>query len=366
MPPASAAGLDKPTPLQLSDAQLKALEPHLKQFKIYAQSAQYQDDARFRKEKVDFFQREFPAKIPQLSEADLTSLVEHLWAARIWGNQQYLVQQILSANGLDVLKQQLDQLWDTSKSVHRRYDEFLRNVSHLGPAAVTEMLCSIQPTHCGIWNQRAREALKVLGITNVVSPSKYKITGTEYELFNSLLAAIACEIEKLGLSQVDLLLVDYFLFGVGESKGPQRIADTTITSNHDEVCETLAAIGAMLGFDVRTEVTIAAGARVDVVWSSRIGNLGTVTYVFEVQSAGSTDSLILNLQKAKSNPTVQKVVAVSDDVQLGKIQNETEGLPAEFTKALALWRIADVQTVSNHLQSAMGIIEKLGLTPSKT
>ena len=122
----------------------------------------------------------------------------------------------------------------------------------------------------------------------------------------------------------------------------------------------------MLGFETETEVTIAAGARVDVVWRSRIGNLGTVTYIFEVQSGGSIDSLILNLQKAKSNPTVQKIVAVSDDVQLAKIEKETDGLPGEFTKALAFWRISDVQTVSEHLQSAMSVIEKLGLVPSKS
>jgi hypothetical protein len=81
---------------------------------------------------------------------------------------------------------------------------------------------------------------------------------------------------------------------------------------------------------------------------------------------GSIDSLILNLQKAKSSPTVQKVIAVSDDDQLQKIEHETEGLQAEFRNSLAFWKISDVQQVSQSLQGAMEIINRLGLVPAKT
>ena len=63
-----------------------------------------------------------PKLIPQLSEADLTELVFNLWAAQIWGNKQYLVQQIISANGLDNLKLHLRRLWDTSAPVAKRYE----------------------------------------------------------------------------------------------------------------------------------------------------------------------------------------------------------------------------------------------------
>lgn len=41
--------------------------------------------------------------------------------------------------------------------------------------------------------------------------------------------------------------------------------------------------------------------------------------MFEVQSKGSIDSLILNLKKAQSNAAVQAVVAVADEEQLAKI-----------------------------------------------
>lgn len=52
----------------------------------------------------------------------------------------------------------------------------------------------------------------------------------------------------------------------------------------------------MLEFDSRAEVPITTGAVVDAVWEARIGNMGKAVYVFEVQSKGSIDSLILNLK----------------------------------------------------------------------
>ena len=90
-------------------------------------------------------------------------------------------------------------------------------------------------------------------------------------------------------------------------------------------------------------------------------SLGIVQYVFEVHKSGSLDSLLLNLQKAKSSPTVQKVIAVSDEVQLQKIRKECQGLPHEFSTGLALWGVAEVQEVGQHLEAATRSIEKLGL-----
>lgn len=48
--------------------------------------------------------------------------------------------------------------------------------------------------------------------------------------------------------------------------------------------------------------------------------MGRVIYVFEVQTSGSIDSLILNLMKAKSNKAVQGIIAVSDIEQIEKIK----------------------------------------------
>jgi len=307
-----------------------------------------------------------PHRFPELSESDLNEIVSRLWATQIWSNKQHLVHKIVSVNGLDKLKREMNRLWDASLPVADRYEHFLENVTYLGPAAVTEMMCYIEPYRCGIWNQKARAALRVLSLDSYVNLGKYKISGQEYETFNRLLAAIAAEIRKSSPKEINLLTVDYFLYEIAVAEpAKEEQATLEVAAGHDEIRDMIAAVGSMLGFDADTEVTIAHGAKVDVVWRARIGNLGMVTYVFEVQKSGSIDSLILNLQKSKNAATVQKVIAVADDTQLRKIEHETDGLQAEFRNSLALWKVSDVQLVSHSLQKAMEVIEKLGLVPSK-
>lgn len=112
---------------------------------------------------------------------------------------------------------------------------------------------------------------------------------------------------------------------------------------------------------LRTCHNIATGAVVDAVWEAKIGNMGKAIYVFEVQSKGSIDSLILNLKKAQSNAAVQAVVAVADEEQLAKIIQESAGVIDE--KSLRTWDCEDVLAVYDALVRAHESINKLALVP---
>lgn len=142
---------------------------------------------------------------------------------------------------------------------------------------------------------------------------------------------------------------------------PSPVSDNDYKSLHDEIKEKLVAIGELLGFESRSEVKIATGAIVDVVWEAKIGNMGKAIYVFEVQSKGSIDSLILNLKKAQSNAAVQAVVAVADETQLSKIINESSEVIDE--KSLRTWDSEDVLAVYDSLVRAHESINKLALVP---
>lgn len=89
--------------------------------------------------------------------------------------------------------------------------------------------------------------------------------------------------------------------------------------------------------------------------------MGKAIYVFEVQSKGSIDSLILNLKKAQSNAAVQAVVAVADEEQLAKIIRESTGVIDE--KSLRTWDSEDVLAVYDSLVRAHESINKLALVP---
>jgi hypothetical protein len=86
-----------------------------------------------------------------------------------------------------------------------------------------------------------------------------------------------------------------------------------------------------------------------------------VTYVFEVHKSGSIDSLLLNFMKARSSPTVQKVIAVSDEAQLTKIEKEASGLPDEFRRSLAYWQVSEVAEVGESLRRANESLARLEL-----
>ncbi len=185
---------------------------------------------------------------------------------------------------------------------------------------------------------------------------------------------IAAELKKAGADDYDLLAVDYFMWDeilpLAEKKSPVSPATPEVKkpvtvkdskSLHDEIKEKLVAIGELLGFDSRSEVKIATGAVVDAVWEAKIGNMGKAIYVFEVQSKGSIDSLILNLKKAQSNAAVQAVVAVADEEQLAKIIQESAGVIDE--KSLRTWDCEDVLAVYDALVRAHESINKLALVP---
>jgi len=336
----------------MTTEQKKRIREFIPAYTAYCKSDQATKDMQARQERLTLFSPLTKDRILQMDEADILALITQLWATQFWKNQQYILDKIISVNGLEKLRKALADLLCGQASVADRYERFLENIKHLGPASITEMLASKAPDKCAIWNDKARKALTILGFDDNLPLTKYRITGEELVQFNDVCRSIAEELAAAGLFGVD-----YFLYEVAQA----ALGPIVTQFDHDEISEHLRDIGIWLGFQADTRQKVSHGAEVDVLWRAQIGNLGVVTYVFEVQKGGSIDSLILNLQRARANPTVQKVVAVSDRQQLERIRKETVGLPAEFRDALALMSVHDVETIYANLSKAMNIIEQLQL-----
>ncbi len=350
---------------KITAEQQKRIREFIPTYKAYCDSDQAAKDIQARQERLELFARLTRDRVLQMDEADILALITQLWATQFWKNQQYILDKIISSNGLEKLRKALAELLCAQSSIPDRYEHFLESIKHLGPASVTEMLASKAPAECAIWNDKARRALTVLGFASDLPLTKYRITGRELARFNEVCRKIADELSAAGLPKPDLFGVDYFLYEVTQA-APSPVApppkpEQEKQFDHDEIAEHLRDIGIWLGFQADTRQKVSHGAEVDVLWRAQIANLGVVTYVFEVQKGGSIDSLILNLQRARANPTVQKVVAVSDAQQLETIGREIVGLPAEFRDALALLPVRDVETVYTNLSEAMNIIGRLQL-----
>lgn len=252
--------------------------------------------------------------------------------------------------------------------IEKRWNEFLKSVKGVGPATISELLTYVNPKEYVIFNKILILCLEYLGIPDMPKYN-YQYTGKKYAEVCTIAKEIAKAIKSAGVEDCDLLAVDYFLWDevlpLAEKKEPDAQAavsakpKTTSDSKslHDEIKEKIVAIGELLGFESRSEVRITTGAVVDAVWEAKIGNMGKAIYVFEVQSKGSIDSLILNLKKAQSNAAVQAVVAVADEEQLAKICRESMGVIDN--DSLRTWDSDDVLAVYDSLTRAHESINKL-------
>ena len=340
-----------------------------------ANAAYYDENWIERKERKMYYQSFNKLKIFSMTEDEFLEYISKLWSMLIWGNKKYVVDKLIKDNGFENLKKQLVELLYGEVAIEKRWDAFLKNVKGLGPATISELLTYINPREYVIFNKTTILCYTYLDIPEMPKYN-YQYTGKKYTEVCQAAKEIAAMMQTAGAEDVDLLAVDYFLWDevlpLSEKKATNittqaiPMADKPVSAKetkslHNEIKEKLVAIGELLGFESRAEVRITAGAVVDAVWEAKIGNMGKAIYVFEVQSKGSIDSLILNLKKAQNNAAVQAVVAVADEEQLAKIIKESKGVIDE--KDLRTWDSEDVLAVYDALVRAHESINKLALVP---
>lgn len=358
----------------MNEQKLKsAIQAYIPKKKVNA--AYYDENWTERKERKAYYQSFTKAKLLAITEDEFLEYISKLWSMLIWGNKKYVVDKLIADNGFENIKKYLVELLYGETAIEKRWDAFLKNVKGLGPATISELLTYINPQEYVIFNKTTILCFAYLDIPDMPKYN-YQYTGKKYVEVCKTARQIATLMKSAGAEDVDLLAVDYFLWDeilpLAEKKtsdnNPQTIHVPDKPANakdskslHNEIKEKLVAIGELLGFESRAEVRITAGAVVDAVWEAKIGNMGKAIYVFEVQSKGSIDSLILNLKKAQNNAAVQAVVAVADEEQLSKIIKESKGVIDE--KDLRTWDSEDVLAVYDALVRAHESINKLALVP---
>lgn len=357
---------------------MELLRKHIKQYAEHLKQNpdEFKKDSESRKEHFDFYQSWTADKIRNMNEEEFSKYISKLWAMLIWGNKQYVVDKLISDNGFDNLKIALADLVWGKAPVDQRWESVRKNIKGFGPAMISEILSKVYPHECMLWNRPAYVALNYLGFQKLPKYN-YQLTGKVYTKLSNDCKVIAKELEKAGFNDADLMTVDYFFWAelqveknlsqIFKKKNEvvpevEKIDQETSQFIHDEVKEKLSNIGKWLGFNSQTEKKVADGSVVDTVWESTIGNMGRVIYVFEVQTKGSIDSLILNLLKSLNNPAVQGVVAVSNKAQLEKIRKHAENV-GNLGAKLKYWNYEEVLEIHDALEMVNASINSLGLVP---
>ncbi len=356
----------------------KTLQTHITAYLQHMKNnaEQFRADAEQRKARAEFYQGWSKARMLKMDEADFADYLSRLWAMLIWGNKQYYVDKLIADNGFDVLRKALAELVWGSGGVEKRWDSFRDSVKGVGPAMMSEILCHVHPGECMLWNRRAYVGLQALGVPNLPAYN-YQLTGKRYKELSAIAGEIAVAMQGHGIAEANLLTVDYFIWDELQSEGSLQQAmknnaakpavaipsDANAASFiHDEICDKISEIGEWRGYKGSTEVKVGAGAVVDATWEVTIGNMGRAIYVFEVQTAGSIDSMLMNLLKSLNNPAVQGIVAVSDAAQIEKIRKEAADIP-QLNSKLRYWDYQDVLRVHESLALVNESINSLRLVP---
>lgn len=328
-----------------------------------------------RRQRQAFFAKWTASRLAKASRDDLVELFTPLWSMAMWGSKAQYVDQCITDNGLEHLGHALADLLHGANSLEARWDAFRSKIKRVGPSMASEMLAHVHPNECLPWTAVTREVFLNLGWPQTPKYN-YQLDGKLYRKLCDEGKVIGKQLAAAGVADSSIMGVNYFIWWLAEEqKGKLKQdkatkGDETVTPQspkaaeflHNEIRDKLADIGKWLGFVSRTEVTVAAGARVDTIWESTIGNMGRVIYVFEVQTKGSIDSLMVNLLKALNNPAVQGVVAVSDTAQIAKITAHVKGLAA-LAEKLKTWNYEEVLQVHESLAMVNEKINALALVP---
>ncbi len=356
------------------------LQRHIAHYvnKIAKPESGYAASTLERRQRVTFYQSWTDDRLRSMTADDLLEYMSKLWAMLIWGNKQYVVDKLVDDHGLDMVRDEIAQLLWSDSPIDARWDQFRVRIKGMGPAMMSELLAHTHPDRYMLWNRRARVGLDYLGVPGLPKYN-YQLTGKKYVALCDIAKKLAAVLRTAGVKNADLLDVDYFIWeelqveenlsklGRKESseKMSQEVARADLATAefiHNEVKQKLADIGQWLGFISKTEVKVADGSVVDTVWESTIGNMGRVIYVFEVQTKGSVDSLLMNLLKALNNSAVQGIVAVSDAEQIEKMRKHATGVTI-LREKLRYWDYTDVLATHEALEGVNESINKLGLVP---
>jgi len=205
--------------------------------------------------------------ISQLTEAEFGTVLRQLWALNFWGNKDFKIQQVLQQNGIGKLRRELSELLYGKGSIGRRYDNFKQSVKGFGPAILTEILITIFPGDCCLWNEKPKNVLPVLGVGKLLPDRVFKtqITGDDYEKCNQLLRLIGDELRRSGVKgigdpgTVDFQTVDLFMWYIFDEAMPRDrpyislfsmpVSMAAEVSSHEEAEAILLELGNLLGYE---------------------------------------------------------------------------------------------------------------------
>lgn len=214
-----------------------------------------------------------------------TDALSSLWAMAVWTKREQRINQIIKRNGVKKLREMFYELIYGGAPLEERFDNFLTDVWGLGVAAVTEILCFVEPEKYAMWNKKVVLAIKKLGLLEDLAKTLglrgnrvsfiHSINGNQYKKIIKFLHKLKAEIEQVASQKVDFLELDYFLYYVVE------VAETPVVreeergaiTSHEEAQYYLLKLGQLLGYVTH----VAKQDQGKIVNNERLGEVADVS-----------------------------------------------------------------------------------------
>ena len=216
----------------------------------------------------------------------LMKALSSLWAMAVWTKREQRISQIIERNGVKKLRGLFYDLIYGDSPLEERFDGFLANIWGLGVAAVTEILCFIEPEKYAMWNKKVVSAIEKLGLledlTKTLGLGKNRVAGTvyinghQYVKIIKFLDNLRKEIEQLANQKVDFLELDYFLYYIAEVATVPAVEGREkreIITSHKEAQYYLLKLGQLLGYVTH----VARQDQGEIVNNERLGEVADVS-----------------------------------------------------------------------------------------
>lgn len=253
--------------MELNSEQKKKIQTYVNKFKNFITTETGQEWEKERKDRLVLFKSILNEEnVGKLTEDDIKKIIVKLWASQIWGNKEYLVNTIISRNGIEKLREEFKALLYGKDPLEDRYDRFRKNVKGLGVASITEILAFVLPERYGIWNRTPVQVLPFLRMKSLL-PSQIDppyIKGKHYVECIKVLELLRVELQQNGVEPANFIDVDHFLYYILTHEIPEKevhvqyteekleISEIKEISAHEQAESVLLELGNIFGYETYT------------------------------------------------------------------------------------------------------------------
>jgi hypothetical protein len=207
-------------------------------------------------------------KISELDENNFRVVIKSLWATGFWTNKDYMFNNLIKNNGMDLIADSLFDILYSDKFLQERYDTFIGKINGIGPSIITEILTFVDPMSYCIWNEKPKKVLPFLGMEGLLTARIFKnqIKGSEYAQIVDILSQFKDHLELVfdnpNFLDVDLFFAYLFYEVIPKESVKQILVDRPIVdetlfenheinpiNNHSGAQKSLIELGNLMGYD---------------------------------------------------------------------------------------------------------------------